>query len=49
MKGKYRIVIFPKNLAAQLKAFARKNGIRSGSLFCTRSGRPLTEAISAMP
>ena len=24
MKGKYRIVIFPKNLAAQLKAFARK-------------------------
>ena len=41
MKGKYRIVIFPKNLAAQLKAFARKNGIRSGSLFCTRSGRPL--------
>ena len=41
MKGKYRIVIFPKNLAAQLKAFARKNGIRSGSLFCARSGRPL--------
>ena len=41
MKGKYRIVIFPKNLATQLKAFARKNGIQSGSLFCTRSGRPL--------
>ena len=35
------VTIFPKNLAAQLKAFARKNGIRSGSLFCTRSGRPL--------
>lgn len=41
MKGKYRIVIFPKNLAAELKAFARKNGIRSGSIFCTRTGRPL--------
>lgn len=41
MKGKYRIVIFPKNLSAELKAFARNNGIRKGSIFCTRNGRPL--------
>lgn len=41
MKGKYRIVIFPKELVRELKDYARKKGIRNGCIFCTRNGLPL--------
>lgn len=41
MKGKYRVVILPKGLVKELKNFAQVSNIRSGYMFCTRSGRPL--------
>ena len=41
MKGKYRVIIFPKKLSNKLKEYAKMTKIREGCIFCTRSGRNL--------
>lgn len=41
MKGKYRIIIFPKNLVHLLKEYTKASNIRRGCIFRTRSGRNL--------
>lgn len=41
LKGKTRTVILPGELCAELKSYAREKNIRSGSVFVTRSGRPI--------
>ena len=38
-KGKYRIVILPEVLRKKLLAYAGNHRIRSGMIFCTRTGR----------
>lgn len=38
-KGKYRIVILPEVLRKKLLAYEGKHRIRSGMIFCTRTGR----------
>lgn len=40
-KGKMRIVILPKQLCKMLKEYMRSQGIKSGSVFVTRTGKPL--------
>lgn len=40
-KTKLRKILLPKKLCKMLLQYAQKNGIRSGVLFCTRSGKPL--------
>lgn len=41
LKGKTRTVLLPAKLCRELAAYARSSRIRSGSIFVTRSGRPL--------
>lgn len=41
LKGKTRVVLLPQRLCRELYDYARKNGIQSGSVFVTRSGKPL--------
>lgn len=41
MKGKYRVVILPKDLVRELKSFAKMNHIKRGYIFSTRNGLPL--------
>lgn len=41
LKGKTRTVLLPADLCRRLKAYARERGIECGSIFVTRSGRPL--------
>lgn len=41
LKGKNRIVLLPDKLCRALKCYMKKNGITSGAVFVTRSGRPL--------
>lgn len=38
-KGKYRRIFLPKVLRQKLLLFARKNGIRRGAIFITRTGK----------
>ncbi len=40
-KGKMRVVILPKQLCKMLKEYMRLQGITCGSVFVTRTGRPL--------
>ena len=40
-KGKTRRVILPVELCRKLRFYARKRGIQSGSVFVTRTGKPL--------
>ena len=40
-KAKYRRILLPGKLQKQLLAYAKRQGIRSGVIFRTRSGRPL--------
>lgn len=40
-KGKMRVVILPKNLCKMLKAYIRENKIENGSVFVSRTGKPL--------
>ena len=40
-KGKLRTVLLPKKLCLALLNYAKKTGIRQGSLFVTRNGTPL--------
>ena len=41
LKGKTRIVFFVKELRKMLIAFAKENGIKSGQIFVTKTGKPL--------
>lgn len=40
-KGKNRTIFLPKKLCAMLRNFSNTQGIRSGSVFVTKSGQPL--------
>lgn len=41
LKGKTRQVLLPRDLVKELKNYAAEQRIRSGSIFITRSGRPM--------
>lgn len=41
LKGKCRTVILPMELCRELKGYAKERVIRKGSLFVTRSGKPM--------
>lgn len=41
LKGKTRSVLLPSALCRELKTYAKDNRIESGSIFITRSGRPM--------
>lgn len=41
LKGKTRVVILPQRLCRELYDYARDNGIKTGSVFVTRTGKPL--------
>ena len=41
MKGKLRIIIIPKELCKMLKKYAAEQKITSGSIFVTKTGKPL--------
>ena len=41
LKGKTRTVLLPRELRSRLKDYCRQQGIRSGCIFRTRSGRPM--------
>ena len=41
LKGKYRVIIFPRNLVKKLKEYIKNMKIQSGCIFRTRSGRCL--------
>lgn len=40
-KGKVRRIMYPKKLVKLLKRYAIENGIEKGSVFCTRTGKPI--------
>lgn len=40
-KGKERVILLPKSLAVLLKDYCRNRRIRSGSIFITKSGKPV--------
>ena len=41
MKGKMRVIIIPKSLCKMLKKYASERKITSGSIFITKTGRPI--------
>lgn len=41
LKGKNRVILLPKELRRKLKRYVRQQGIKSGYVFRTRSGRPM--------
>ena len=41
MKGKLRIIIIPDKLCKMLARYAKEQGITNGSIFVTKTGRPL--------
>ena len=41
MKGKLRVIIIPKELCRMLKKYAAEQKISSGSIFVTKTGKPL--------
>lgn len=42
LKGKLRVILLPPRLCRRLLKYARRQKIRSGELFLTRSGKPLS-------
>lgn len=40
-KGKMRVIILPKELCRRLKEYIKKNNIKNGPLFVSRTGKPL--------
>ena len=40
-KGKIREMLLPDDVVSALRGYARKHGIKSGSIFVTKSGQPL--------
>ena len=45
LKGKVRMVLIPRRLAVKLLAYARGAGVRSGEVFRSASGRPLSRGL----
>lgn len=43
-KNKIRTILLPKKLRQRLQKYAGKLGIKSGVLFCTRSGKPISRS-----
>lgn len=43
-KGKMRKILLPEALCRVLKRYADKEGIASGAVFCTKSGKPLNRS-----
>ncbi len=43
-KAKTRTILLPKKLQQMLQNYAKENGIRSGAVFITRSGKPLNRS-----
>ena len=41
LKGKTRAVILPKELRRKLQRYIKGQGLQSGCVFCTKSGRPM--------
>ena len=41
MKGKFRTIILPKELCRLLKKYAAEHAIKTGSIFITRTGKPI--------
>lgn len=41
LKGKTRIVVLPRELCLELKQYIRGTGVRQGSVFVTKSGKPV--------
>lgn len=41
LKGKNRVVLLPSALCKELKHYAKQNHVKSGSVFVTRSGKPM--------
>lgn len=41
LKGKNRIVLIPANLCQELRRYAKEQGLKSGSIFVTKSGRAM--------
>ena len=41
LKGKIRVVLLPGKLCKMLRKYTKKNNIKSGPVFSTRTGRPL--------
>ena len=41
-KGKVRTILLPGKLCIKLKKYAKKQGVNSGTIFRTRSGKPLS-------
>lgn len=42
LKGKVRVILLPRKLCRKLAEYAKKRGIKSGAVFCTGEGRPLS-------
>ncbi len=42
MKGKIRTILIQSRLAKKLKKYAKKHNIKSGAIFITRTGRPMS-------
>lgn len=40
-KGKHRVVMLPSKLTVKLRRYIKKHGIKAGSIFVTRTGKPL--------
>ena len=40
-KGKVRRILYPSKLCRVLMKYTKKHGIKSGAVFCTRTGKPL--------
>ena len=43
-KGKQRVVMIPQKLREKLLAYCAETGVKSGSVFVTRSGKPLNRS-----
>lgn len=41
LKGKTRMILIPKELQTNLELYIKENGLESGSVFVTRSGKPI--------
>ena len=45
-KGKIRVIIIPKELCRMLSNYAKNHNIKSGSIFVTKSGKPLDRSTT---
>ena len=43
-KGKQRVVMIPQSLREKLLSYCEKAGVKSGSVFVTRNGKPLNRS-----